>query len=446
MNHVDRVPSPPKKKCETAVGPPRIPFPMSCEKESAKRTAAFLWKKARISVDVFRDLLGISKGSVVIFTVINCSVTTLDRSWTALQCAKGDRPVFCSISKALAETMNSKRNDLEEPIGDGDGGMSGGSTVPVEIPVAMPIPKAHPLSPSTAPPKIGGNINSSGTNGNHNGTTTRPSTAATEVTLTDESLDESNDDLESLLPHSANGNGGGGNNGGPSASSSGTDGAGGGTGCIGCTPLEIHMREEGHHEGDTATGRGSGRRTSSHPFGRWIRPYSVGNMNILFPEYFHSSGWGVVGPHFFGPVCVWFILLGASHLCVRAVYRHGLGTPSLVVCYLFLALSTYRLTDVSLRDPGICLDREIPSHVTPEQADRYRFCDRCRCWQPPDGIHCPECNVCVAGYDHHCVWMGTCIGKRNYRQFVLFNVSWLYYVGYAVLWLATIGPFVMQKE
>jgi palmitoyltransferase ZDHHC9/14/18 len=71
---------------------------------------------------------------------------------------------------------------------------------------------------------------------------------------------------------------------------------------------------------------------------------------------------------------------------------------------------------------GICLDREIPGHETPERASQYRFCDRCKVWQPPDGVHCPECNVCIKGYDHHCVWMGTCIGKRNYRQFVLFNM------------------------
>ena len=76
---------------------------------------------------------------------------------------------------------------------------------------------------------------------------------------------------------------------------------------------------------------------------------------------------------------------------------------------------------------GICLDREIPGHETPERASQYRFCDRCKVWQPPDGVHCPECNVCIKGYDHHCVWIGTCIGKRNYRQFVLFNMMVSYY-------------------
>lgn len=180
-------------------------------------------------------------------------------------------------------------------------------------------------------------------------------------------------------------------------------------------------------------------------FGLMRNTKSVGNMLILFPEYFHSSGWGVVGPHFFGPVVVWLILVAATHGVVNGIKKHNLGTVSVVICYIFLAVSTYRLLDVCYRDPGICLDQEIPGHEPPERAREYRFCDRCKVWQPPDGVHCPECNVCVAGYDHHCVWMGTSIGKRNYRQFVKFNMTWIFYIMYAFFWVATIGPLAMKQ-
>mmetsp|Transcript_21208 Transcript_21208/g.50419 ORF Transcript_21208/g.50419 Transcript_21208/m.50419 type:complete len:321 (+) Transcript_21208:48-1010(+) len=180
------------------------------------------------------------------------------------------------------------------------------------------------------------------------------------------------------------------------------------------------------------------------------RPYHVGNFTILFPEQFDTGkGWGVVGPHWFGPACVWLILVGATHLCLRGVYHKNLGPVSAAICYFFFGLCTWRLTDVSFRDPGICLDRERPvvnNNGNSSSRDDYRFCDRCQVWQPPDGIHCPDCAVCISGYDHHCVWMGTCIGKRNYRQFVLFNMSWLYYVFYAFFWILTFGPIVMKNR
>lgn len=30
--------------------------------------------------------------------------------------------------------------------------------------------------------------------------------------------------------------------------------------------------------------------------------------------------------------------------------------------------------------------------------------------------------------DHHCPWMGQCIGKRNFRSFLYFNASWMLFI------------------
>ena len=30
--------------------------------------------------------------------------------------------------------------------------------------------------------------------------------------------------------------------------------------------------------------------------------------------------------------------------------------------------------------------------------------------------HCRICDKCVNGFDHHCKWLNTCVGKRNYKS------------------------------
>ncbi|GMH24543.1 hypothetical protein Nepgr_026386 [Nepenthes gracilis] len=44
-------------------------------------------------------------------------------------------------------------------------------------------------------------------------------------------------------------------------------------------------------------------------------------------------------------------------------------------------------------------------------------CTYCNVVQPPRAKHCHDCNKCVLQFDHHCVWLGTCIGWGNHCQF-----------------------------
>eukprot|EP01017_Pseudomicrothorax_dubius_P010418 TRINITY_DN13724_c0_g1_i3.p1 TRINITY_DN13724_c0_g1~~TRINITY_DN13724_c0_g1_i3.p1 ORF type:complete len:424 (+),score=55.89 TRINITY_DN13724_c0_g1_i3:244-1515(+) len=64
---------------------------------------------------------------------------------------------------------------------------------------------------------------------------------------------------------------------------------------------------------------------------------------------------------------------------------------------------------------------QIEPQSSPDYIER-RYCNRCFIEQPLRAKHCKDCNRCVAMYDHHCPWLGTCIGEKNHGLFLVFLI------------------------
>eukprot|EP00475_Leptophrys_vorax_P005462 TRINITY_DN13299_c0_g2_i1.p1 TRINITY_DN13299_c0_g2~~TRINITY_DN13299_c0_g2_i1.p1 ORF type:complete len:283 (-),score=88.53 TRINITY_DN13299_c0_g2_i1:20-868(-) len=63
-------------------------------------------------------------------------------------------------------------------------------------------------------------------------------------------------------------------------------------------------------------------------------------------------------------------------------------------------------------------------------------CKTCNVIKPARSKHCRVCGICVARFDHHCVWVNGCVGRGNYLYFVSFlaiHVGMCFYGAYLLI-------------
>ena len=68
------------------------------------------------------------------------------------------------------------------------------------------------------------------------------------------------------------------------------------------------------------------------------------------------------------------------------------------------------------------------------------YCHICDVNVSEKAKHCSACNKCIYSFDHHCIWLNTCVGGKNYRLF--FTMLVLIVLGTMIIFINSLLQFI----
>jgi palmitoyltransferase ZDHHC9/14/18 len=135
----------------------------------------------------------------------------------------------------------------------------------------------------------------------------------------------------------------------------------------------------------------------------------------------------VIGPHWIGVVITIGVIFGGTIINLKIISKFGGTFQAQLVwfSYIMTVLTTFLLLTTALTDPGIVFPSEAVSDENEEEGSLIKetnkntsnkiYCELCHiyCSEDMKVGHCTDCGYCIEKLDHHCPWMGQCVGKKN---------------------------------
>ena len=160
----------------------------------------------------------------------------------------------------------------------------------------------------------------------------------------------------------------------------------------------------------------------------------IGNSYVIY-RHERSDTIITVGPHWYGVILTLVVLCGGCFLCFDTLNsKRVVVSSAMIISFKLFNASTVGLAIVFLLLTA-CLDPGIVIFHAPIHASNYslegshseNWCEVCCVSQSFKRRvhHCDDCDLCIEGLDHHCPWIGKCIGKKNMKWFIAFNVMWV---------------------
>lgn len=163
----------------------------------------------------------------------------------------------------------------------------------------------------------------------------------------------------------------------------------------------------------------------------------IGNRYVL-----HRTKYKIylIGPHYLGVITVTVLIFLGTSLNLNILHDKQLSYLLKLIIevfiYMMMMLTLIFLLLTAITDPGIILLNQVScleeNHDTQSEkgglANRHiinrgirlssdSYCEICdlNIDSRFNSRHCYDCNVCIRNHDHHCPWMGQCVGEGNIR-------------------------------
>lgn len=166
-----------------------------------------------------------------------------------------------------------------------------------------------------------------------------------------------------------------------------------------------------------------------------VKPLKVGSTLCLL--WFNNYPLITIGPNW-----GFFLILTSLIISITSCYLYYLWSYlNNIVKYIGVIILIFQVTChwiTALINPGIPFGKykeiDLSNKNTPLPLN-IRYCHECQIVMmlDLDTSHCPECDICCEGLDHHCQWVGKCVGKNNLISFYGFVSGTLIIIVYLLI-------------
>ena len=179
-------------------------------------------------------------------------------------------------------------------------------------------------------------------------------------------------------------------------------------------------------------------------FGNYIgieNPKKCGNVFCFY--YIKKYPLFTLGPQFYYALLLFFFINLLFIFCIILVYvKYNIIFLTVgILIYIFVISSQLYTTFINQGIPQRkwFLSDEIIFKIINDDnfykkfnSEDYKVCKRCNILidKKLKIVHCDICNICCEYYDHHCTWIGKCIGKKNLLSFKIFVYSTIIFILY----------------